>query len=265
VSGQLAMFGVDTAPANPAIGLPVTNRGAVLDRTLVYRYRLWRHWEPSLGCVLWVMLNPSTATADIDDATIRRCMGFARSWGYGGIEVVNLFALRSTSPSLLYSHPEPIGEANDAHIREALHTAKRIVAAWGAHGKHLDRAAAVMAMVAEAGKTVECLGITVNGHPMHPVRLAGDTPLRTFVPRDQPVYLPATDEELAAIAALSPRRVTYPPASSQKRFAGEIQGALALTDRQREYIWLLVHRFRRQLPPAIVALGVSRVPQKVRP
>lgn len=72
-----------------------------------YRYRLWRCWQPTLGSVLWIMLNPSTATEAEDDPTIRRCVSFADTWGFGGIDVVNLFAYRATSPLVMMSAKDP--------------------------------------------------------------------------------------------------------------------------------------------------------------
>lgn len=76
-------------------------RDAKLSADGLYRYRLGRTWCPSERGVVWVMLNPSTADAHFDDPTIRRCVGFARSWGMGWITVVNLYAFRATYPQEL--------------------------------------------------------------------------------------------------------------------------------------------------------------------
>jgi hypothetical protein len=149
-------------------------RAAMISPCGLYRYRLWRQWEPAAGSVLWIMLNPSIADAVLDDATIRRCMSFAVTWGYGGIVVVNLFALRSTSPLLLYGHPDPIGPENDAEILRAVTGATRILAAWGQHGGYVNRGATVARIVAASGRSLECLGITKDGQPKHPVRVSGD-------------------------------------------------------------------------------------------
>jgi hypothetical protein len=75
--------------------------GAELSACRTYRYRLWRQWDADLAPVVWVMLNPSTADESADDPTIRKCIGFAQRWGYGGIEVVNLYAYRSPDPRQL--------------------------------------------------------------------------------------------------------------------------------------------------------------------
>ena len=63
-----------------------------------YRHALGRHWDNDKGFVLFIMLNPSTADAQQDDPTIRRCMDFAKRWGFGGIEACNLFDWRATDP-----------------------------------------------------------------------------------------------------------------------------------------------------------------------
>lgn len=85
-------------------------RGAVISDDGRYRYRLWRTWAPELPRMAWIMLNPSTADAEVDDPTIRRCVGFAKREGCGGIEVVNLYAYRSTDPSVLGTVDEKHGD-----------------------------------------------------------------------------------------------------------------------------------------------------------
>src|SRR5262245_19133112 len=86
----------------------------------LYRYWLTRTWDNSLRRVCWVMLNPSTADAEQDDPTIRRCVGFARSWGAGGIIVVNLFAFRASDPKALLRAADPVGPDNDGHILKSV-------------------------------------------------------------------------------------------------------------------------------------------------
>lgn len=140
---------------------------AILDPTGTYRYLLSRVWESNTGKVVFVMLNPSTADGTEDDPTIRRCVGFAKDWGYGGLEVVNLFALRSTKPEHVFVHPEPVGTENDATILEAVHGADLIVAAWGTMGNRMRRDRAVLELFKE--KEVYCLSTTRDGHPRHPL------------------------------------------------------------------------------------------------
>lgn len=121
---------------------------AVFSADRAYRYRLSRIWGSSGTHAVWVMLNPSTADALADDATIRRVMAFTKAWGLGGLTVVNLFALRATDPRELRRHPDPAGPANDQFIAGALDSSVVVVAAWGAHPLAGQRAAEVMAIVA---------------------------------------------------------------------------------------------------------------------
>ena len=141
----------------------------------LYRYRLTRAWDGGLvgarPAVTWVMLNPSTADHQADDPTIRRCVAFAKTWGYGGIEVVNLFALRATDPAELLRHADPVGLENDEHLRVVASDAGRlIVCAWGAHRAAKARGAQVLALL---GATARCLRRTKSGAPEHPLYLPG--------------------------------------------------------------------------------------------
>lgn len=141
-----------------------------------YRYTLYRRWDLSLPIVAFVMLNPSTADAQKDDPTIRRCIRFAQMWGNGGIVVVNLFALRATDPKALYAAEDPIGPENDMALVSAT-SGRRVIAAWGAHGSLRDRARRVMEILAD--RPMFALGLTKDGHPKHPPARG-----REFVPYD---------------------------------------------------------------------------------
>lgn len=147
---------------------------ATFDPARVYRYTLLRVWDESLPRVAFVMLNPSTATETELDPTLRRCLGYAQRWGCGSFEVGNIFALRSTDPRALYSHPEPVGMWNDA---ELIGIAKRasygVVAGWGTHGALRGRGAEALALLRRVGE-VRCLRLTVGGHPTHPLYQRGD-------------------------------------------------------------------------------------------
>jgi hypothetical protein len=145
----------------------VIERMAVFSRDNRYRYSLVRSWDSGLKPVLFVGLNPSTADVENDDPTIRRCMRFARDWGYGGILMGNLFALRATDPREMLAAPDPVGERNDYWLRHLASLAGIVVAAWGAHGTHQGRAQAVVDSGALGSFTV--LGLTKDGHPRHPL------------------------------------------------------------------------------------------------
>lgn len=152
--------------------------GAIISDCGNYRYVLTREIEQPIRWnrpCLFVMLNPSTADAELDDPTIRRCVGFAKREGCTSLTVVNLFALRSTDPSNLLSHPDPVGPDNDAHIQEQVlkHANGLIVGAWGAHKstwKLHQRAEYVVSMLGDA----YCLGKTTSGSPKHPLYIKKD-------------------------------------------------------------------------------------------
>lgn len=143
-----------------------------------YRYALTRRWGDG-PLAAWVMLNPSTANAFVEDPTIRRCMAFARSWSAGGIVIHNLFALRSTDPKNLYGHPDPVGPDNDFAIASTFSTdgpeVGPVIAAWGAHGSLNGRAGQVRRLLEARGVRPLCLGTTKRGQPRHPLYVRGDT------------------------------------------------------------------------------------------
>jgi ribonuclease HII len=156
--------------------------GAVIEGA--FRYKLWRRWKKG-GHVTFVMLNPSTADGVTDDPTIRKCVGFAKRWGYAGIEVVNLYALRSTDPDALLSHiTHPQYQVddtrNDAAIITSTTSAGVVVCAWGGHKaaqKH-GRIARVLHLLDRAAINPMCLGLTkLTSQPRHPLMLAYKTKL----------------------------------------------------------------------------------------
>lgn len=147
---------------------PITQSTAVLSADGLYRYRLTRAWDERTERVTFVMLNPSTADASTDDPTIRRCIGFARSWGYGGLDVVNLYALRSTNPAALWTADDPVGPENNATLTRALLRAPLIVAAWGANAKP-DRVGMFWSLAKACEATVHALRVTQSGAPGHPL------------------------------------------------------------------------------------------------
>jgi hypothetical protein len=148
-------------------------RSARLSPCGLYRYELKRRWSAG-PTATWIMLNPSTADAEQDDPTIRRCVGFTKAWGLGGLTVVNLFALRSTDPRALLSAADPVGLGNDDAIHDAATAARIVIAAWGAHGVLNGRATHVLDLLETTPAQVACLGTTKDGHPRHPLRLRGD-------------------------------------------------------------------------------------------
>lgn len=172
--------------------LNITARTATLSDDGRYRYDLTRTWEPPAGEIrrgraLFVMLNPSTADAEVDDPTIRRCMGFADREGCGELAVVNLYAFRTSKPAELWAARDSgidiVGPLNRhtiaRHAAIARTTGSPIIAAWGS-GVPAGAADVrqVLKVLGDAG--VKALGLTKDGHPRHPLYVKGDAPLVPF-------------------------------------------------------------------------------------
>jgi hypothetical protein len=154
----------------------VDGRSAQLSGCGTYRYTLDRWWQGGVGMVLFVMLNPSTADAFTDDPTVRKCIGFAKRWGFERLRVVNLFAYRATQPRDLAKASRPVGPANDAYIFGAATESQRIVAAWGANGHFKNRDRAVRRLL--QSYRLECLRMTKGYAPEHPLYVPYDiTPI----------------------------------------------------------------------------------------
>lgn len=151
---------------------------AIISDCKTYRYSLVREWGNGPR-VLWIMLNPSTADASIDDPTIRRCVGFSKSLGMGSLEVVNLFAFRATDPSDMAtakgSGIDIVGPDNDATIATAATRADTIVAAWGADKLAPFRSVNMRKLVAP--NVLFTLGKTKSGAPKHPLYLPSNSVL----------------------------------------------------------------------------------------
>lgn len=142
-----------------------------------FRYALTRRWAAGPSA-LFIMLNPSTADANEDDPTIRRCIGFAQREGCGGLRVENLFAYRATEPDqMFYLGQEAIG-ATDRYIIEAVGKCDGpLICAWGADKRARSRADCVVEYLTEGGAMPMCLGRSKDGSPRHPLYLRKDAPL----------------------------------------------------------------------------------------
>ena len=162
-------------------------RHALLSPDGIYRYTLQRTWAPDgelVNPLAIIMLNPSTADAETDDPTIRRCAGIADRLGYTGIHVTNLYALRATSPVQLVTHPDPIGPDNDSALTAVATLAANldvpVLCAWGTfqlpHGRH-ER---TLEILQDANTTTVALGTTKNGSPRHPLYIPNNTQLKPW-------------------------------------------------------------------------------------
>jgi hypothetical protein len=165
----------DHSPAEPR----VFERSAVISDCGRYRYRLWRKWANTERMpVMWVMLNPSTADASIDDPTIRRCIKFSQQWGYGAMWVGNLYAFRATNPKdCPIGTSEAIGPENDRHMYQMAIQSAQVICAWGANQPSFPNI-----------RQIQCpggywhLGLTANRQPKHPLARG-----KAFIPYTHPL------------------------------------------------------------------------------
>lgn len=151
--------------------------GAEFSPCGVYRYRLTRIWNEAYPMALCIGLNPSTADATSNDPTIRRTIDFVRSWGFGGLHMLNLFAARQTYPKDLFRMEDPVGPNNDAWIRVSLTETVQVFAMWGNHGSERLRDKKVRNLLGE----IWCLGTNQHGQPRHPLYVSKGTRLQKLV------------------------------------------------------------------------------------
>ena len=143
-------------------------KGALFSKDRKYRYALWRTWEED-SRVMFIGLNPSTADETKDDPTIRRCIGFAKRWGFGGLHMLNLFAYRATNPKELFKAKNPIGDENNYYLEMYFDAGGLNIACWGIWGKYMNRGNEVIRLL---GKDyLKCFGLTKDNHPKHPLYL----------------------------------------------------------------------------------------------
>lgn len=151
-----------------------------------YRYALSRIWDPKLPLILWAMLNPSVADADIDDPTIGRCIRFTQAWGYGGLVVGNLYAIIETYPENLvtYSQDHRVGPRNDRVLDQLATRTALVVCAWGAHRVAAARVPAAMAIFRRryAPANITALALNKDGSPRHPLYLPSASTLVAYAP-----------------------------------------------------------------------------------
>lgn len=155
---------------------------AVVSDCKTYRYLLRRVWDTKLPRFLIVMLNPSTADAEKDDATIRSCTRLCNELGAGSYEVVNLFAFRATDPKKLYSNmfQENVGPDNDVTIQAALSRCDLPIVAWGAHELAVNRGEQVNTIIRKKRPATFCFGVTKHGAPKHPLYIKSNQKLEVY-------------------------------------------------------------------------------------
>jgi hypothetical protein len=142
-------------------------KGANISIDKKYRYSLYRIWNDELLKVAFICLNPSIADDKIDDPTINRCIEFAKSWGYGGFYMLNLFAFRATNPSELTKVNDPIGMDNQNVILETITKVDKVICAWGNEGILLNQNKKILSII----ENPYCIKINSSGEPSHPLFL----------------------------------------------------------------------------------------------
>lgn len=163
----------------------MNGNGAAFSRNGVYRYLLWRIWDKSRPLVNWLLLNPSTADETKDDNTMKKCTKLANYWGYGGHITTNIFAFRSTQPSLLKTADDPVGPVNIACIGFAARSCRKVICGWGQWGRINNRGNEVLRELRDHGVKPYMLRMGANGQPWHPLYLP-DAPKTHPVPVPEP-------------------------------------------------------------------------------
>lgn len=154
--------------------------GAAFSSCRTYRYYLWRIWDRKTARMVFIGLNPSTADEFNDDPTIRRCIGFAKEWGCGGLIMTNLFAFRATDPKEMKLAKDPIGMCNDQYLLDISSGESMTVLGWGNHGEFMDRGMRVIEMLLPHCPNLYHFGLTQKGNPRHPLYLSYDCQLQNL-------------------------------------------------------------------------------------
>lgn len=151
------------------------------------KYRYWlERGEKDVPYVAWVLANPSTADASLDDPTVRKGRGFSERIGFKRFVFVNVLAYRATDPQALRSVSDPVGPLNENYLREVAEHASRVIVAWGgaiiaSNQRHIPKALALLRSLHR--KPIMCLGYTAANQPRHPLMLAYSTKLEEYNPQ----------------------------------------------------------------------------------
>lgn len=158
---------------NPLLPMPrPKSSGATFSPCRTWRYTLWRHWDwrGDAHCVAFIGLNPSTADETKNDPTVRRCINYAKEWGYGGMYMLNIFGYRATDPAVMKAALDPVGPENDRTIAKHVRRCGLVIACWGVHGAFSEREQRIT-QLPQVRQKLHCLGQTKAGHPRHPLYL----------------------------------------------------------------------------------------------
>lgn len=155
-------------------------RDAIISDCGKYRYLLRRTWDHEKPHALIIMLNPSTADSEVNDATIRSCLRLTKQTGFGSFEVVNIFGLRATNPIALALSDDPKGPMNESVVTAAITRCDTVICAWGAHPMAVQKSNFLVGHIRSRRSVAYCFGKTKSGAPKHPLYIKSGTPLCVF-------------------------------------------------------------------------------------
>ena len=153
--------------------------GAIFTDNRTHRLYLWRRWNKERPWVMFIGLNPSTADERLNDPTVRRCIGFAARWGYGGIFMCNVFTLVSTDPKKL-NVQTPIAMGASSAMKVIRGRCSKAVAGWGNLITQVRQGEERIEQIKQKLSPLYCLGMTKQGHPRHPLYLPYSTELIAY-------------------------------------------------------------------------------------
>lgn len=143
-----------------------------------HRYTLWRSWDDDKPKILFIGLNPSRADATFNDPTITRCIGFAKSWGYGGLHFGNLYSFRTPDPKMLIQNiTQAADQLTDTYLQAMINNSEKVICCWGSWKFIKDRAMYVLDNLIPQSY---CFGYNKDGQPKHPLYLRFDSKLILF-------------------------------------------------------------------------------------
>jgi len=161
------------------LGLSDTDKGAYFSPDRKHRFMLWRKLGKGPG-IMFIGLNPSTANEVNDDPTVRRCMGYARDWGYGDFWMCNLYSLCSSDPKKLYKGEHPQSPYNITSLGVVREKVDLAIVAWGNHGATVQMDQHWPRSLVKLLSPVHCFGVTKQGEPKHPLYLPKDAEIVPF-------------------------------------------------------------------------------------
>ena len=145
-------------------------KGAILSSCKKHRLQLWREWDSNLPKVLFIMLNPSTADHKQDDPTLRRCIDYAKQWGYGGLYIGNLYSLRAADPKTLVKVSKFNHRDNYKHIVSIAQQCQLVVCAWGNY-PIIKKLGTPLNILKQLNQKLHCIDLSKTGTPKHPLYL----------------------------------------------------------------------------------------------